>query len=69
MTSGHTLLKVIASFCWSMIVKKGFISFFSLVPFVLLIILGIVELGVSFLQAYVFTLLVSIYLNDVLKLH
>nr|YP_011017747.1 ATP synthase F0 subunit a [Heterosiphonia pulchra]WQF69570.1 ATP synthase F0 subunit a [Heterosiphonia pulchra] len=69
MTSGHTLLKIIAGFSWTMLISGGLISFFHIVPLILLIALIGLELAIAILQAYVFTLLTCIYLNDVLELH
>lgn len=69
MTSGHTLLKIIAGFSWTMLVSGGLLSFFHIVPLFLLLILIGLELAIAVLQAYVFTLLTCIYLNDVLELH
>lgn len=69
MTSGHTLLKIIAGFAWTMLQSGGLIAFFHIIPLVLLLILIGLELGIAALQAYVFTLLTCIYLNDVLDMH
>nr|YP_009515539.1 ATP synthase F0 subunit 6 [Kumanoa ambigua]AVK39516.1 ATP synthase F0 subunit 6 [Kumanoa ambigua] len=69
MTSGHTLLKIIASFAWTMLSTGGLLAIFHVIPLGLLIILIGLELGISILQAYVFTLLTCIYLNDVLTMH
>lgn len=69
MTSGHTLLKIIAGFSWTMLSTGGLIAFFHVIPLSLLFILIGLELGIAALQAYVFTLLTCIYLNDVLNLH
>lgn len=69
MTSGHTLLKIIAGFAWTMLLSGGLLSFLHLIPLGLLFILIGLELAIAILQAYVFTLLTCIYLNDVLELH
>lgn len=69
MTSGHTLLKIIAGFAWTMLVSGGLLAFLHLIPLSLLFILIGLELAIAVLQAYVFTLLTCIYLNDVLELH
>lgn len=69
MTSGHTLLKIIAGFSWTMLISGGLISFFHVIPLALLLALIGLEIAISVLQAYVFTLLTCIYLNDVLELH
>nr|YP_010620093.1 ATP synthase F1 subunit 6 [Pterosiphonia complanata]WAX04106.1 ATP synthase F1 subunit 6 [Pterosiphonia complanata] len=69
MTSGHTLLKIIAGFAWTMLLSGGLLSILHLIPLTLLFILIGLELAIAILQAYVFTLLTCIYLNDVLNLH
>lgn len=69
MTSGHTLLKIIAGFAWTMLSAGGLLAFFHIVPLGLLLALIGLELGIAALQAYVFTLLTCIYLNDVLEMH
>lgn len=69
MTSGHTLLKIIAGFAWTMLNAGGVLALLHVVPLILLLALIGLELAISGLQAYVFTLLTCIYLNDVLDLH
>jgi ATP synthase subunit 6 len=69
MTSGHTLLKIIAGFAWTMLSAGGLLAFFHIIPLGLLIALIGLEFGIAALQAYVFTLLTCIYLNDVLDMH
>jgi len=69
MTSGHTLLKIIAGFAWTMLNAGGIFAIFHLIPLILLLALIGLELAIAALQAYVFTLLTCIYLNDVLDLH
>jgi ATP synthase subunit 6 len=68
-TSGHTLLKIIASFTWSRILSGSFLQIVAILPRRLLFILIILECGIALLQAYVFTLLIIIYLNDVITRH
>lgn len=69
MTSGHTLLKIIAGFAWTMLSSGGLLAIFHLIPLGLLIVLIGLEFAIAGLQAYVFTLLTCIYLNDVLEMH
>ena len=78
MMAGHTLLKVIAGFAWAMMFLssdgEGFLLFsvYSCVqffPLVILVILMFLELAVAVIQAYVFTILTCIYLNDAIHLH
>ena len=67
--AGHTLLKVIVGFSWSMLLLESFLSIFHIVPLFILVILMGLELGVAIIQAYVFTILTCIYLNDSINLH
>ena len=62
--AGHTLLKVIVGFSWSMLMLENFMSLMHLLPLLILVILMGLELGVAVIQAYVFTVLVCIYLNE-----
>lgn len=70
MMAGHTLLKVIGGFSWTMLKQGGFIFLIlHLVPLIIVYLLIGLELGVAFIQAYVFTILSCIYLSDVIVLH
>jgi len=69
MMAGHTLLKVIAGFAYTMMVLSGILFFVHYVPLLILIPLFLLELGVSLIQAFVFSVLVCIYLNDAINLH
>jgi ATP synthase subunit 6 len=69
MMAGHTLLKVIAGFAWSMLSVNSFIFIAHFIPLILLVILVGLELGVAMIQAYVFTILTCMYINDALNLH
>ena len=68
--AGHTLLKVIVGFAWSMLLLDDLLlSLTHLLPLLILILLMGLELGVAIIQAYVFTILTCIYLNDSINLH
>ena len=69
MMAGHTLLKVIAGFSWTMMLSGGLIFFAHFVPLAILVVVMGLELGVALIQAYVFTILTCIYLNDAINLH
>ena len=62
--AGHTLLKVIVGFSWSMLLLEDFLSLLHLIPLFVLVILMGLELGVALIQAYVFTVLTCIYLGE-----
>jgi len=67
--AGHTLLKVIAGFSWSMLLAENFLICLHIFPLLILVLFMGLELGVAVIQAYVFTLLTCIYLNDSVNLH
>lgn len=62
--AGHTLLKVIAGFSWSMLLLENYIAIGSLLPMLTLVILFSLELGVALIQTYVFIILICIYIQD-----
>lgn len=66
--AGHTLLKVIVGFAWSMLMIDNLFYLMHLLPLLILVILMGLELGVAMIQAYVFTVLVCIYLNESVNL-
>jgi F-type H+-transporting ATPase subunit a len=69
MMAGHTLLKVIVGFSWSMILMGDFFLLANLFPMAILFILTFLELGVALIQAYVFTILTCMYLKDIFVGH
>jgi len=62
MMAGHTMLAVFAGFV-------GVLGIFGLAPFLVIVALMALEIVVALLQAYVFTILTCLYLNDALHLH
>lgn len=69
MMAGHALLKILAGFSWTMIGLGGIFYLLSAFPLIVVIALTGMELGIAVLQAYVWTVLVCIYLNDAINLH
>ena len=63
MMAGHTMLKVFGGFVISLGLLGGWL------PLSFSVALTGLEILVAFLQAYVFTILTCIYLNDALNLH
>lgn len=63
--AGHTLVHIIAGAVYNLYVLSSFLSF---IAFLGLFGILMLELGISFLQAYVFLILISMYLNDALHL-
>jgi ATP synthase subunit 6 len=66
--AGHTLLKVIVGFSWSLLMLEDMLSVIHVVPLLVLVLLMGLELGVALIQAYVFIVLTCIYLNDSINL-
>ena len=69
MMAGHTLVKILSGFSWTMMAAGGLLSVASVIPFGVVFALVFLEVGVACLQAYVFTILTCIYLNDAINLH
>ena len=61
MTAGHTMLKVFGGF----VVQMGV---FGVLPFILIVALTGLEIAIAGLQAYVFTILTCLYINDAVHL-
>ena len=59
--SGHSLIHILLFFIIKIFKANFFFGYFALI---LISIIFLLEIGISFLQAYVFAVLVSIYLND-----
>jgi ATP synthase subunit 6 len=62
--AGHSLLKVIIGFSWSMLLLENFTSIGLILPMMILVILFGLELGVALIQTYVFIILTCIYIQD-----
>lgn len=70
MMAGHSLVKILSGFAWTMLFLNNIFYFIGdLGPLFIVLALTGLELGVAILQAYVFTILICIYLNDAINLH
>lgn len=69
MVAGHIALKVFAGFVVGFATMEGFAVIGGIFPFAGLFALNLLEVLVALLQAYIFTLLTCVYLNDALHLH
>jgi len=69
MFAGHTLLVVICGFGWTMMTASISIFVFFPLPILLVLILVGLETGVAIIQAYVFTMLTCIYIDEHINLH
>uniref|UniRef100_A0A251SNX6 F-ATPase protein 6 n=1 Tax=Helianthus annuus TaxID=4232 RepID=A0A251SNX6_HELAN len=70
MMAGHSLVKILSGFAWTMLCMNDLLYFIGdLGPLFIVLALTGLQLGVAILQAYVFTILICIYLNDAINLH
>ncbi|MEJ6673596.1 MAG: F0F1 ATP synthase subunit A [Alphaproteobacteria bacterium] len=69
MLAGHTMLKVFAGLAVMIASAGGVAAVGSVLPLIAIIGLTGLEVLVAVLQAYVFTILTCMYLNDALHLH
>ena len=67
--AGHSLLKVIVGFAWSMMLLDVFAFFSFFIPLLVLTLLMGLELGVALIQTYVCITLTCIYLNETEVFH
>lgn len=67
MVAGHTMIKIFAGFA-VILASSGFFPA-AVLPIVTNVAILLFECLIAFLQAYVFTMLTCIYLNDTLHLH
>jgi len=68
MMAGHCLLYILAGFV-KVALLFGLLSFVAVIPFFLVLFVYLLEVGIAFLQAYVFVVLLSIYFNEAMHLH
>lgn len=69
MTAGHVLLKVFGTFVVALGSFGALPYVFGVVPLAVNVALSALEVLIAVVQAYVFALLASIYLNDAINLH
>jgi ATP synthase subunit 6 len=69
MLSGHILLKILISFVWASVSSNMVHWLWSILP--MSIVFGVIglEVSIAFLQAYVFIVLITIYLKDLVHTH
>ena len=67
--AGHTLLKILSTYLYKLFTGNIIVAIITLIPFTIFLALIGLELAVSLIQAFVFTLLVCSYLRDAIELH
>ena len=63
MTAGHTILAVLFGMALSLPLLIGWL------PFAFTVAISVLEVGIAFIQAYIFTILTCVYLGDAINLH
>ena len=69
MVAGHTLMKILATFLYQMFNTSLIVAVLTLIPFTLFLAIMTLELAVSVIQAYVFTILTCSYIKDSIELN
>lgn len=68
-TAGHLLFAILSGFTWTMLTAGGLLSVLSIFPLLIVLFITILEMAVAVIQAYVFCLLTTIYINEGVHLH
>ena len=69
MCAGHTLMKILSTFLYKLFLSGPVVAVLTLIPFTVFLTICGLELAVSLIQAYVFTLLTISYIKDAIELH
>ena len=68
-TAGHLLFAILSGFIYTMLCSNIVIKILSLFPIIIIVFITILEIAVALIQAYVFSILTSIYIKDSIVLH
>ena len=73
MMAGHTLLKILIGFAFTIgaqgLSSNWFLVVAALLPFLLVFVITFLEVAIAVLQAYVFTVLMALYIKDLHTAH
>lgn len=69
LVAGHTLMKIISTLLYQLFTSSLLVAALALIPFALFLAIMSLELAVSFIQAYVITILTCSYIKDAIELH
>jgi ATP synthase subunit 6 len=71
--AGHTLIKILIAFVYSLLLAIGDVNWLflplAILPFIVVCLITFLEVAIAILQAYVFLVLLCIYIKDVYKAH
>jgi len=69
LTAGHLIFAIVAGSTWKILTAGGLLTLASVFPLFILVFITVLEIAVALIQAYVFCLLTTSYLNDTIHLH
>ena len=67
LSAGHLLFAILSGFTFDMLTNG--LALLSVFPMLIMIFITLLEMAVAVIQAYVFSLLTTIYLGDTVALH
>lgn len=67
--AGHLLFAILAGFAFNMLIAGGIVTVVSIFPILLVVFITVLECAVALIQAYVFSILTTIYINDAVHIH
>lgn len=68
-TAGHLLFAILSGFAFQMLTAGGILTVLSIFPILIVVFITVLEMGVALIQAYVFSILTTIYINDSIHIH
>ena len=68
-TAGHLLFAILSGFTYIMVSSDLLITVISIFPLLIIIFITVLEIAVAIIQAYVFSILTAIYIQDALHIH
>lgn len=68
-TAGHLLFAILSGFAYTMLTAGGIVTVLSVFPIMVVVFITVLEMAVALIQAYVFSILTTIYINDSVHLH
>jgi len=73
MMAGHTLLKILIGFAFTIgaqsLTNNWFLLVVAVIPFLLVFVITFLEVAIALLQGYVFTVLMALYIKDLYTSH
>lgn len=68
-TAGHAILVIISGLGFTLLTAGGASIFLGILPIAILVLVVVLEIGVALIQAYVFSVLTAIYINESIHIH